>query len=171
MRILKIVVFFIGITSFAQSKVGVVDVDFILNQLPEIEEVKVKMNDYTRELDKDFSKMLGEYNELRDEYEAKREDLSEEKLREKQEILIEKEMDIQKFQQNSSKLIEIQKQEYLGPLYQKIGAALNKVAAEQNFTIVQELTTDVVYLQSEYNLTVPILNELGIELSEDDIEE
>lgn len=171
MRFLPLAVLLIGMTTFAQSKVGVIDVDFVLNQLPEMEQVRTKMKDYVDQLDADFSKKLGEYNELRDTYEAKKDGLSQEDLQKEQQVLIDKEMDIQKFQQNAAQLMEIQQQEYLRPLYQKIGVALTKVAESGNFTMVQELSSDVVYLDPEYNLTISILDELGIEISEEEIQE
>lgn len=171
MRFLQLAVFFVGIVSFAQSKVGVVDIDFIITQLPEMEEVRDKMQNYADQLDVDFNKKLGEYNELRDAYEVEKENLSQESLREKQRELIEKENDIQKYQQNGAKLMEIKQQEYLQPLYRKVGIALDKVAAREKFTMVQEIGQSVVYLDSEYNLTIPVLNELGIEISEEDLQE
>lgn len=171
MRFLPFIVLLIGMTTFAQSKVGVIDVDFVLNQLPEMDQVRTKMKAYADQLDVDFGKKLGEYNELRDAYEAKKEGLSKEDLQKEQKVLIDKEMEIQKFQQNAAQLIEIQQDEYLRPLYQKIGDALNKVAKAEKFTLVQELSADVVYLDPEYNITMSILDELGIELSEEVIQE
>lgn len=171
MRFLPFIVLLIGMTTFAQSKVGVIDVDFVLNQLPEMDQVRTKMKAYADQLDVDFGKKLGEYNELRDAYEAKKESLSKEDLQKEQKVLIDKEMEIQKFQQNAAQLIEIQQDEYLRPLYQKIGDALNKVAKAEKFTLVQELSADVVYLDPEYNITMSILDELGIELSEEVIQE
>lgn len=170
MRFLKIAILFIGVTSFAQGKVGVVDVDFILSQMPEMEEVRTKMGTYADQLDVDMNKKFAEYNTLRDSYEAEKDKLKGEDLQEKQRELMEKEQDIQKFQRNGAQLMEVQKQEYLRPLYQKIGNALNKIASQEKFTMVQELSQDIVFLDPEYNLTLPILNELGIELSEEDLE-
>lgn len=171
MRFITLVALLIGITTFGQSKIGVVDVDFILTQLPEMEQVRTKMKDYADQLDADFGKKLGEYNDLRDAYEAKKDGLSEEDLQKEQRILIDKEIEIQKFQQNAGQLMEIQQQEYLRPLYQKIGVALNTVAEAGKYTLVQELSADIVYLDPEYNLTMSILNELGIEISEEEIQE
>lgn len=171
LRLFKIAIFFIGVVSFAQSKVGVADIDFVISQLPEMENVRSQMEEYANKLDADFNKKLVEYNTVRDSFEEEKENLDEEAMRTRLEELIEMEQDIQKFQQNGQKLMELKQQEYLQPLYQKVGVALNQVAERENFTLVQEIGQDVIYLDANYNLTLPILKELGIEISEEVLEE
>ena len=63
--------------------------------------------------------------------------------------------------------MELKQQEYLKPLYQKIGAALEKVAKEQGFTQVMQSTADMVYLDPDYDLTMPILTDMGITIPQD----
>ena len=58
--------------------------------------------------------------------------------------------------------MEIKQQETLRPLYAKIGIALEKVAKAQGYTQVMQSTADVVYLDPNYDLTEPILKEMGI---------
>lgn len=171
LRLFKIAIFFIGVVSIAQSKVGVADIDFVISQLPEMENVRSQMEEYANKLDADFNKKLVEYNTVRDSFEEEKENLDEEAMRTRLEELIEMEQDIQKFQQNGQKLMELKQQEYLQPLYQKVGVALNQVAERENFTLVQEIGQDVIYLDANYNLTLPILKELGIEISEEVLEE
>lgn len=162
MKFLKIAILFIGISSLAQSKVGAVDVDYILSQMPEMTTVQQQMELYGNQLDADLNKKVEEYKKLVEAYRTGEAKFSEEQKKEKQTELMELEQDIQKFQQNGVKLMDIKQQEYLKPLYQKIGNALEKIAKAQNYTQVMQTTADVVYLDPNYDLTVPILNELGI---------
>ncbi|MGB3343940.1 MAG: OmpH family outer membrane protein [Aequorivita sp.] len=162
MKFLKIAILLIGISSIAQSKVGAVDVDYILSQMPEMTTVQQQMELYGNQLDADLNKKVEEYKKLVEAYRTGEAKFSEEQKKEKQTELMELEQDIQKFQQNGVKLMDIKQQEYLKPLYQKIGNALEKIAKAQNYTQVMQTTADVVYLDPNYDLTVPILNELGI---------
>lgn len=165
MKFLKIAVLFIGLTSFAQGKVGAVDIDFILSKMPEMENVRTQLETYGKQLDIDLNKKVDEYKKLAEAYKKGEATFSAEEKKTKQTELLALDADIQKFQQNGAKLMEIKQQEYLQPLYKKIGEALDKVAKAQNYTQVMQTTTDMVYLDPNFDLTLPILAEMGIEIS------
>ena len=165
MKYLKIAIFFVGIASFAQSKTGVADIEYIVSQMPEMEEVQKEIQAYAIQLDTDFNVKLTEYNELQDAYEKDKDNLSAEDQKQRQMELMENQNDIQKFQQNGLKLMEIKRQEVYRPLYRKVGEALNKVAEEQKFTYVTKVNQDMVYLAPNYDLTDAILTKMGIEIT------
>lgn len=164
MKFLKIAVFFISISTFAQGKVGSVDVEYILSNMPELTTVEAEMETYGKSLDVDLNKKIDEYKVLLEEYKKDEATYTPEKKKEKQSALLALDNDIQKFQQNGAKLMEIKQQEALKPLYGKIGVALEKVAKEQGYTQVTRTTQDLVYLDPAYDLTIPILLELGIKI-------
>lgn len=166
MKFLKIAVFFIGLTTFAQGKVGAVDIDYIISKMPEMTEIQNELEVYGKQLDVDLNKKVGEYKKIAEEYKAGESSLNPEQKKEKQGSIMDLEADIQKFQQNGAKLMEIKQTEALKPLYKKIGEALEKVAKAQNYTQVNQTTQDIVYLDPQYDLTVPILLELGIKIDE-----
>ncbi len=165
MNFLKIAVFFIGITAFAQSKVGAVDVEYILSKMPEMITVQTQLETYGQQLDVDLNKKIDQYKKLAEEYKTGEATFTPEQKKEKQTALMNLDTDIQKFQQNGAKLMDIKQKEYLQPLYKKIGEALDKVAKAQNYTQVMQTTTDLVYLDPNYDLTVTILTELGITIT------
>ena len=167
MKFLKIAVFFIGLTTFAQGKVGGVDVDYILSNMPEMENVQAQLQTYGSQLDLDLTKKVDEYKVIAAEYSAGEATFTDEQKMEKQNALRNLDGDIGKFQQNGAKLMEIKQQEFLKPLYQKIGAALEKVAKAQGYTQVMQTTADMVYLDPEYDLTIPILTEMGIPIPQE----
>ncbi len=166
MRFLKIAIFFIGLTTFAQGKVGAVDIDYIMSKMPEMTGVQKEMEMYGKQMDVDLNKKVDEYKKLVEDYKVGESKFADEQKKEKQNAIIAIEADIQKFQQNGAKLMEIKQTEALKPLYKKIGEALEKVAKAQEFTQVLQTTQDLVYLDPNYDLTVPILLELGIKLEE-----
>ncbi len=165
MKFLKIAIFFIGLSTVAQGKVGAVDVEYILSKMPELTSIQSELETYGKQLDVDLNKKVEAYKTMVEEYKKGESGYTEEQKKEKQTALINLDKDIQKFQQNGAKLMEIKQNEALKPLYQKIGQALEKVAKEQNYTQVMQTTTDLVYLDPNYDLTVPILKELGITIA------
>jgi outer membrane protein len=78
------------------------------------------------------------------------------------------ETDIQQFQQNGNQLIVLKQEEYLKPLYEKIGIALEKVAQAEGYTQVLARNNDVVYVDNRFDLTLKVLGELGIEVKEEE---
>ena len=171
MKFLKIAVFFIGLTAFAQGKVGAVDVEYILSNMPEMENVQEQLQTYGRQLDLDLTKKVEAYKILADEYKAGEAAFTDEQKMEKQNALRNLDADIGKFQQNGAKLMEIKQQEFLKPLYQKIGTALEKIAKAEGYTQVMQTTADIVYIDPDYDLTIPILTEMGIKIPEEKVEE
>ena len=171
MKFLKIAVFLISLTTFAQSKVGTVDIDFILANMPEMENVQQQLQIYGSQLDLDLTKKVDEYKDLAAEYSAGEATFTEKEKMEKQNALRTLDADIGKFQQNGAKLMELKQQEYLQPLYQKIGNALEKVAKRNKYTQVIQTTVDVVYLDPDYDLTDQILQVMGVEIPEEKTEE
>ncbi|CAM3481374.1 OmpH family outer membrane protein [Aequorivita lipolytica] len=168
MKLLKIVVFFIGLSTFAQGKVGAVDVDYILSKMPEMEAINTQVQTYGKQLDIDLNKKIDEYKILVEAYKTGEATFTPEQKKTKQNELITSEADIQKFQQNGAKLMDIKQQESLKPLYKKIGEALDKVAKEQGYTQVMQTNQDLVYLDPNYDLTTPVLTELGITITADE---
>ncbi|MBZ0326845.1 MAG: OmpH family outer membrane protein [Altibacter sp.] len=167
MRILAILFLFISFSAFSQTKVGTVDVDFILSKMPEIPSVQKQVEDYGKELDADFKKNLEAYDALVKAYTEGEAGLTIAQKKTKQEEIIAAENDLNKIQQNGSKLMNIKRDELLRPLYQKIGVSLEKIAKAEGYTQVLQLDNSVVYADNTYDLTLTILKDLGITIEEE----
>lgn len=157
----------ISFSAFSQGKVGVVDIEIILNNMSEMKDVEENLQTYTAQLDLDLDKKLNDYRVAFENYKKEEASLTENQKKEKQEALIELEKEIQRFQQNGAALLELKQQEYLRPLYARIETALEKVAKKHNFTQVNQITPNVLFLEPEYDLTPVLAEELGIELKEE----
>ena len=168
MKFLKIAIFFISLTSFAQSKVGAADIEYILSKMPEFTEAQSIVDTYGQQLNVDLNKKVKEYQKLAEEYKTNEATFTPEEKNVKQTAIRALDADIQKFQQNGVKMIEIKNEEAFKPLYRKIGEALEKVAKEQNYTQVSIITPDLVFLDPQFDLTNSILTEIGISISEDE---
>jgi outer membrane protein len=164
MKMLKLFFLFVSISSFAQSKVGTIDIDFIITKMPEITNVQKLLDDYKAELDVDFNKNMEAYNALIKDYTDNEVTFTIAVKKQKQDEIITAENDLGKFQQNGTKLISIRRDALLSPLYQKIGVALGKVAKENAYTQVMQIDEFLVYLDNDFDLTIQVLKELGVEI-------
>ncbi len=165
MKLIKLAIFLVCMSGFAQSKVGIVDVEFILSNMPQMQVVHDNLEAYGKQLDVDLNKKIAEYKTLASAYQSGKDTYTDAKRLEKQKELVELEDEVQKFQQNGAKLMDIKNTEFLQPLYKIIGDALEKVAKEQGYTQVMQSTVDVVYLDPAFDLTLPIIVEMGIKIN------
>ncbi len=168
MKLLKIIFVFLCVTGFAQSKVGTIDVDYIISQMPELSSVQKQVQDYGDGLDADLQKKLTEYQAAIDKYKTDEVGLTINQKKGRQDSIIAMENDIQNFQQNGNQLIVLKQEEYLKPLYEKIGIALEKIAKAEGYTQVLLRNSDVVYVDNRFDLTLAVLKELGIEIKEEE---
>lgn len=167
-KLLKIAFLFLCVTGFAQSKVGTIDVDYIISQMPELSSVQKQIEDYGNGLDSNLLKKLAEYQTAIDKYKTDEFSLTINQKKGRQDSIIAMENDIQKFQQNGNQLIVLKQEEYLKPLYEKIGIALEKIAKAEGYTQVLMRNNDVVYIDNRFDLTLAVLKELGIEIKEEE---
>tara|TARA_R100001369_G_scaffold83854_2_gene116403 strand:- start:217 stop:720 length:504 start_codon:yes stop_codon:yes gene_type:complete len=167
MKYLNIIFLFICITGFSQTKVGTINVDYIVSQMPELETVKKEVEEYSKTLDTDLQKKVTDYKAKVEAYKTGEASFTEAQKQEKQQELVNAESDIAKFQQNGNKLISIKQDDKMRPIYTKIGQALDKVAKAGGYTQVLTADASVVYFEDKYDLTKEVLKELGITITEE----
>ena len=168
MKLLKITFLFLCVSGFAQTKVGTIDVDYIISKMPELTGVQKQVEAYGDGLDADLQKKLTSYQEAIDKYKTDEGGLTINQKKIRQDSIISMENDIQRYQQNGNQLIVLKQDEYLKPLYEKIGIALEKIAQAEGYTQVLLRNNDVVYVDNRFDLTLTVLKELGIEVKEEE---
>lgn len=164
MKIIKLFVLLISISSIAQSKVGTVDIDFIITKMPEITDVQKQLENYSGELDQDFNKNMKAYNNMVQDYKENELSFTIAVKKDKQNTILEAENNLGTFQKNGTKLISIRRDELLRPLYEKIGDALGKVAKLKAYTQVIQIDESLVFIDNKYDLTMDVLAILGVEM-------
>lgn len=164
MKLLKLLVLFVCVSGFAQTKVGTIDVDYVVSQMPELANVQKQVEAYGNGLEANLQQKLTTYQTEIDKYKNDEASLTLKQKKSRQDSILAMETDIQKFQQNGSQLIVLKQEEFLKPLYERIGIALEKVAAAQGYTQVLLRNNDVVYVDNRFDLTVAVLKEMGIEV-------
>lgn len=158
---------FFSITAFAQSKVGTIDADYILNQMPGMAQVNENLKTYNSDLQKDLESNVTKYEALVKDYQGNSASLSEEDRKAKESEIISLENDIKTFRQKAGVMMQIKKNELTQPLYEKINEAMMKVIQEENYTqIFHSGGNDLAFSSQEYDITLKVLDKLGIEVKE-----
>ena len=162
---LALLAFFVGFQLFAQSKVGTIDVDYIISKMPELAQVSDAVNVYSSDLENQLQAKITKYQSLIKVYQENEATYNETDMKAKQDEIITLENEIKQFQQNSTSMIQIKQNELLSPLYQKIGEAMNSVAAEGKFTQIFTIDNSIAYLDPNYDITITVMEmmELPIE--------
>jgi len=155
-----------SLTINAQSKVGTIDIEFILSKMPQLEQVQKDLNTYGSDLENQAKTKITTYQTLVEAYQQNESNYTEDVKKEKQNEIIAMEQDIQKFQQNSAKLIQIKQNELVQPLYQMIGKALNTVSVEEKFSQVFTIDNSIAYLDPNFDITLKVMTKLGLPLPE-----
>ena len=156
-------IFCFSFTVTSQSKVGTVNVNLIVSNLPDIVQVKSGIQNYEKQLQEDLKLKLKAYeNEVENANNAF-ETMSSEAKRKKQEDIYKLEADIQKFRQNAAQLVQLKQDELMRPLYKKVGDAISLIAKEEKYTQVLTLDgNELAYVDMSYDLTIKVANKLGV---------
>ncbi len=150
--------------SFAQTKVGTVDADFILSKMPEFTQANEELKNYNLDLEKQLKEKLDTYEQTLKAAQAKFETMSDAEKQAKQEELSGMEADIAKFRQNGTQLVQLKQSEVLQPLYKKIGEEVSKYAKTQSYTQILTVgnNNNFAYFDEAYDITIAVLSQMGI---------
>lgn len=147
----------------AQSKVGTVNVNSVLSNLPELTQVQDEIKKYNLELGKTLEEKIATYQTKIEAYKKGEATFSDVMKKTKQQEIVGLENDINKFKQNGTKLAQIKQDELMRPLYKKISDMIETVAKEQKFS--QILTTDgneFAYADANFDITKTVMQKLGL---------
>lgn len=165
MRILSIIsiVLFISATSvFGQLKVGYVDSDTILKELPDAKDVQTKLDATIKEWKDELQKMEREYKTKVDEYENRKLIMSRQKQRETEKELEDIEKSIDDYRQKkfgvNGELFKNQ-EELMKPIQNLVFNAIKEVAEENELDFVFDRSGDIMFLyaKEEYDITNLVL--------------
>lgn len=158
---------FLTFSAFAQSKVGTIDAEYILNQMPGMAQVNEGLKTYNTELQKELETNVTRYEALVKDYQANNAAFTEEEKKTKESEIISLENDIKGFRQKAGVMMQIKRNELTKPLYEKINEAMLKVIQDENYTqIFHAGGSDLAFSSEEFDITMKVLKNLGIEVKE-----
>jgi outer membrane protein len=157
---------FIILSANAQNmKFGHIELQALIQVLPELKTAEAELNKYQKELEDVLAEMQQNYQTSLRELENLGEDASEVKRNAKISDLQNLQQRIQDYQQNAQQQVQQKYQELLNPLYEKATGAIEEVARELDLLYVFETGSRVILYHSNQSIDLlPLAKQkLGIE--------
>lgn len=153
----------LSFNSFAQTKVGTIDADFILTQLPEMDEVNAGLKEYNAQLQKDLEETAGNYETLVKDYQTNSATFTEDQKKEKETAIITLENDLKSFRQKATVMMQMKRNELTKPLYDKINTAMMQVIQEEKYThVLHAAGNNIAFAAEEFDITNKVMAKMGI---------
>jgi outer membrane protein len=152
------------------QKVGYTNIELIVSLMPEAKVVENDLRTHERKLMEQVEIKKRYFEGLVEEYKMTKEQnkMTPEQDKAKQEELMRLEKEIQKFVQDAEASMAKKKEELLNPIFEKLQAAVDKVAEEMGYGYVfnSSIGGSSVLLKGpkKDNITLPILRKLNIEI-------
>lgn len=160
-----IFLFAVSTNLFAQLKVGYVDSDTIISQLPDSKDAQLKIDGLIQEWQEEVDKLEREWKEKYDDYEKRKLVMSDPKRVEVEKELYQMEGKITQYRQTkfgvNGELFK-KEAELMKPIQNKVFNAIEDVAEENNLDFVFDRSGDVLFLfaKEEYDITNLVLEKL-----------
>lgn len=150
--------------TFAQTKVGTVDADFILSKMPELTQANEELKNYNLDLEKQLKAKIDTYENTLAAAQTAFEAMTDVEKQKKQEELSGMETDIKQFQANGTQLVQLKQSEVVQPLYKKIGEEVAKYAKAQGYTQILTVgnNNNLAYIDPAHDITIAVLSQMGI---------
>ncbi|CAM1353891.1 OmpH family outer membrane protein [Tenacibaculum insulae] len=162
-KIILLAAILITTIAFSQTKVGTVNSDLIIGKMPQMKTVLKRVENAGKKLDSSFNVKTKNYQTKAQAFQDAQKTLSDADKSTKYQELVTLEQEIQKFRVNGTKMMQLQRDEYMRPLYKKLSEVITEVAKANGYT--QILTTggnEFGYIDERFDITKLVLTKLGI---------
>jgi len=159
---------FIPAVSSAQLKIGYVDSDTIMKNLPDAQDAQQKLDALIQEWQAELTKLEGDWKKKYDDYEKRKLIMTDQTRAELEQELIKLEQQIGEFREKkfgtNGELFQKQ-DELMKPVQNRVFIAIEEVANEEDFDFVFDRSGDVMLLfaKDEHDITARILEKLKLE--------
>jgi len=157
-----------SIPSFAQLKIGYVDSNTIMDNLPDAQDARQKLDDLVKEWQDELNKKEAAWKAKYDDYEKRKLIMTDQTRSEMETELMNMEKDISDFREKkfgtNGELFQKQ-DELMKPVQNKIFNAIQDIAQEEDLDFVLDRSGDVMllYAKEEYDITNKVLDKLKLE--------
>jgi outer membrane protein len=161
----------LGSPARAQQKIGYVDTEYVLNQMPEYSTVKQKLDKLEQQWRSEIQEKQKEARELEREFEARELLYTEEERTRKREAIEQARAEVEQLRQKyfgpDGELYSRQKS-LMRPLQERILKASERVATADGYDYVVDKKGETLFLyaREEHDLSDRVLRELGITTDE-----
>ncbi len=146
----------------AQLKLGYVDSEAIMSQLPDAQDAQKKIDALIQEWQEQISKMETNWKKSYQDYENKKLIMSNKKRAETEKKLLKMENDIAEFRKSkfgANGVLYQKQEELMKPVQNKVFNAIKQVAEENDLDFVFDKSGDLMFLyaKEEYDITPKVL--------------
>ena len=161
-KILALAMVLFATQAFAQVKIGHININELVELMPERDSAVLKLQNYAKELEETMEGMQQEFNTKLQTYQQKNATWTAAILEAKTKELQEMEQRLQMFNQNAQQEIQQLQQQLFAPVYEKAGQAIYKIGAENGFTYIIDMRTVVFKGEGSVDVLPLAKKELGI---------
>jgi outer membrane protein len=120
----------------ADGKIGYVDVDNVILQLPEYKQLETKLQETQKRLSDELLTKRQDFERLYTDYMRNGKTMPDSSRVKAEENLQRMDAEIQQFQADAQNTFENTKKLFLGPVYLKLGGVIRDVAIENGFSMI-----------------------------------
>lgn len=166
--LLSALVLMFSIPSFAQLKIGYVDSNTIMDNLPDAQDARQKLDAQVKEWQAELNKKEAAWKAKYDDYEKRKLIMTDQTRSEMETELMNMEKEISDYREKkfgtNGELFQKQ-DELMKPVQNKIFTAIQDIAQEEDLDFVFDRSGDVMllYAKEEYDITNKVLDKLKLE--------
>ena len=155
-------------TSLGQIKIGYVDSDTIMNNLPDAQDARQKLDGIIREWQTELTKLENDWKTKYEDYEKRKLIMTDQTRAELEADLVKLEQQISEYREKkfgtNGELFQKQ-DEIMKPVQNKVFTAIQDVAQEEDLDFVFDRSGDIMllYAKEEHDLTARVLEKLKLE--------
>lgn len=163
---LAVLIFFSSF-GYAQLNIGYIDSDAIMDQLPDVQDVRQRLDALIQEWQGELNNLEREWKTKYDDYQKRKLIMSDQTRIEVEQQLVQLENKITEFRDKkfgaNGELFQKQ-DELMKPVQNKIFNAIKEVAQEENLDFVFDRSGDIMilYAKEKYDISAKVLNKLKL---------
>ncbi len=153
--------------SLAQLKIGYIDSNALMDQLPDVQDARQRLDALIQEWQTELNRLESEWKTKYDDYEKRKLIMSEQTRAETESELVKLENQIAEYREKkfgtNGELFQKQ-DELMKPVQNKVFNAIKEVAQEEDLDFVFDRSGDIMilYAKDKYDITAKVLAKLKI---------
>jgi outer membrane protein len=158
----------INSVAFSQLKIGYVDSDTIMDNLPDVEDVRQKIDALIQEWQNELKKMESDLKAKQEDYAKRKLILTEQTSSEMLADISKLEKDIKDYRDKkfgASGELFVKQDELMKPIQNKVFTVIQEIAQEEDLDFVFDRSGDILFLyaKEQYDLTAKVIERLKLE--------
>jgi outer membrane protein len=155
-----------GILAAQAQKIGFVDSQYILDNIPEYAEAQAQLDDLSAQWQKELEAKFAEVDKMYKDYQAQSVLLPEDMKKKKEQEIVDKEREAKELQrQRYGKDGDLfkKRQELIKPIQERVYNAIQEIATSNNYAIILDKAgaLTLMYANPKYDISDEVLDNLG----------